>query len=82
MRRMKFEIHKSDFIKLLHKTQNIIEKRNTMPILSNALLIAEKGKISIYATDLEVSLKDEHCPADVQTEGKVAVSAKNLFEPR
>jgi DNA polymerase-3 subunit beta len=39
---MKFEIQKSDFLKLLQKTQNVIEKRNTMPILSNALLVAER----------------------------------------
>src|ERR1700735_2626189 len=76
---MKFEIHKNDFLKLLQKTQTIIEKRNTMPILSNALLVAEKGKVSIFATDLEVSIKDE-IPAEVSDEGKVAVSAKNLFD--
>jgi len=76
---MKFEIQKNDFLKLLQKTQNIIEKRNTMPILSNALLIAESGKVSIFATDLEVSIKDE-ISAQVQEEGKVAVSAKNLFD--
>ncbi|MDZ4677292.1 MAG: DNA polymerase III subunit beta [Oligoflexia bacterium] len=76
---MKFEIQKSDFLNLLQKTQNIIEKRNTMPILSNALLVAEKGKVSIFATDLEVSIKDE-VSANVEVEGKVAVSAKNLFD--
>jgi len=76
---MKFEIQKNDFLKLLQKTQNIIEKRNTMPILSNALLTAEKGKVSIFATDLEVSIKDD-IPARVDEEGKVAVSAKNLFD--
>jgi DNA polymerase-3 subunit beta len=76
---MKFEILKNDFLKLLQKTQNIIEKRNTMPILSNVLLVAEEDKLSIYATDLEVSLKDE-VPAKVDVQGKVAVSAKNLFD--
>jgi DNA polymerase-3 subunit beta len=76
---MKFEIQKDNFLKLLQKTQNIIEKRNTMPILSNALLVAEKGKVSIFATDLEVSIKDE-IPAEVSEDGKVAVSAKNLFD--
>ncbi len=76
---MKFEIEKADFLKILQKTQNVIEKRNTMPILSNALLVAEKGKTVIYATDTEVSLKDE-APAKVEQEGKVAVSAKNLLD--
>jgi DNA polymerase III subunit beta len=76
---MKFQIEKNDFLRLLQKTQNIIEKRNTMPILSNALLVAEKGKISVFATDLEISLRDE-VPAQVDVEGRVAISAKNLFD--
>ncbi|MBK9293695.1 MAG: DNA polymerase III subunit beta [Oligoflexia bacterium] len=76
---MKFKIDKNDFLKLLQKTQNIIEKRNTMPMLSNALLSAEKGKLKIYATDLEISIKDE-CDAEVENPGKVAVNAKNLFD--
>jgi DNA polymerase-3 subunit beta len=76
---MKFEILKNDFLKLLQKTQNIIEKRNTMPILSNILLVAEEDKVSVFATDLEVSLKDE-VPAKVEVPGKVAVSAKNIFD--
>jgi len=76
---MKFEIHKDDFVRLLQKTQNVIEKRNTMPVLSNVLLVAEKEHVSVFATDLEISLKDE-VPARVETEGRVAVSGKNLFD--
>ncbi|MCC6276674.1 MAG: DNA polymerase III subunit beta, partial [Oligoflexia bacterium] len=76
---MKIQIERNDLLNLLQKTQNIIEKRNTMPILSNALLVADSGKLTIFATDLEVSIKD-HCPAKIETEGKVAVSAKSLFD--
>lgn len=76
---MKFEIQKSDFLKLLQKTQNIIEKRNTMPILSNALLVAKGDRLRIFATDLEVSLQDEAI-AKVLEEGEIAVSAKSLFD--
>lgn len=76
---MKFKIQKNDFLKLLQKTLNIIEKRSTMQILTNALLIAERNKLTIYATDLEVSVKDE-CFAEVDVPGKVAVSAKNVFD--
>lgn len=76
---MKFKIDKNDFLKLLYKTQNVIEKRNTMPMLSNALIVAEKDKLKIYATDLEISINDE-CSAIVEIPGKVAVNAKNLFD--
>ncbi len=76
---MKFKVEKTDFLRLLQKTQNIIEKRSTMPILANTLLVAEDGKLSIFATDLEVSIKDE-CPAEVDLPGKVAVNAKNMFD--
>lgn len=76
---MKFKIDKNDFLKLLQKTQNVIEKRNTMPMLSNALLVAEGSKLKIFATDLEVSVKDE-CSVEVEIPGKVAVNAKNLCD--
>jgi DNA polymerase III subunit beta len=76
---MKIEILKKDLINLLGKTQNIVEKRNTMPILVNVLLEADKSEIKVFATDLEVSLTDS-APAKVLNPGKVAVSAKNLFE--
>lgn len=76
---MKIEIEKKDLMSLLGKTQNIVEKRNTMPVLINVLLHAEGNGVRVFATDLEVSLTDE-APAKVLTAGKVAVSTKNLFE--
>ncbi len=76
---MKIEIQKKDLLTLLSRTQNIVEKRNTMPILVNVLLEAKNNSLKVYATDLEVSLTDSS-PAVVKGEGKVAVSAKNLFD--
>lgn len=76
---MKIEIDKRDLLTLIGKTQNIVEKRNTMPILINVLLEAEENVLKVFATDLEVSLTDQ---VKVQTHqnGKVAVSAKSLFD--
>lgn len=76
---MMVEIEKKDLISLLGKTQNIVEKRNTMPVLVNVLLEATERKLKVFATDLEVSLTDE---VDVlqASPGRVAVNAKNLFE--
>ena len=76
---MMLEVEKKDLISLLGKTQNIVEKRNTMPILVNVLLETENLKLRVFATDLEVSLTDE-IPVLREQKGRVAVSAKNLFD--
>lgn len=76
---MKIEIEKKDLLNLIGKTQNIVEKRNTMPILVNILLEAESDHLKVFATDLEVSLTDQ-VKGHVQQPGRVAVSAKKLFE--
>ncbi len=75
---MEIKIKKDLISVLLDKAQNIVEKRNTMPILVNALLEAKDNKLKIYATDLEVSLTDE-VECEIKKEGKVAVDAKNLY---
>lgn len=76
---MKLKIEKKDLINLLAKTQNIVDKRNTMPILVNVLFDANKGRLKVFATDLEVSLTDE-TTADVIEPGQLAVNARNLFD--
>lgn len=76
---MKVEIEKRELLNLIGKTQNIVEKRNTMPILVNILLEADQSVLRVFATDLEVSLTDQ-VKANVTQSGKVAVSAKKLFE--
>lgn len=76
---MKIEIEKKDLLNLIGKTQNIVEKRNTMPILVNILLDADKDSLRVFATDLEVSLTDA-AKAKVLQSGKAAISAKKLFE--
>jgi DNA polymerase-3 subunit beta len=76
---MKIEVEKKDLMSLIGKTQNIVEKRNTMPVLVNVLMEATDGQLRVFATDLEVSLTDS-APVKIEQAGKVAVSAKSLFE--
>ncbi len=76
---MKLEIEKKDLLSLIGKTQNVVEKRNTMPILVNILIEADQDHLKVFATDLEVSLTDQ-IKAKVTQVGKVAVSAKSLFD--
>jgi DNA polymerase-3 subunit beta len=76
---MEFSISKETFTKALQKVQGIVEKRNTMPILSNALIEASNGMLHVTATDLEVGMKSSY-PVNITKEGKITVSAKKIFE--
>ncbi len=75
---MKVKINKNNFSTILARSQNIVEKRNTMPVLVNVLLEVKDNYLKIFSTDLEISLTD-NIPVDVIEPGKVAVNAKNLF---
>jgi DNA polymerase-3 subunit beta len=79
--RMKFKIEKADLQRGLGRIQSIVEKRNSMPILANVLLEAEKsaGTIMLAATDLEVGIRSVH-QATVSKPGSVTVSAKKFYE--
>ncbi|MGE3973116.1 MAG: DNA polymerase III subunit beta [Bdellovibrionales bacterium] len=76
---MKINVEKSDLLSLISKTQNIVEKRNTMPVLANILFEAKDDRLKVFATDLEVSLTDS-IPAEIDQPGQVAVNAKSIFE--
>jgi len=76
---VKISVDKIGLLNVLSKTQNIVEKRNTMPVLANVLLEAKEGSLKVFATDLEVSLTDQIF-ADIEQPGVVAVNAKIFFE--
>ena len=76
---MHFSIEKEVFLKGLSRVQGIVEKRNTIPILSNVLLEAGQNGILITATDLEVGMRAAY-PAQVKKPGKITVSAKKIYE--
>ena len=76
---MQFTIEKEIFLKALGRVQGIVEKRNTIPILSNVLIEADDKAIRLTATDLEVGMQASY-PAQVDTPGKITVSAKKLYE--
>jgi len=76
---MKASLNRDKLFNLIAKAQNIVDKRNTMPVLSNILIKAKNNTLKLYATDLEVSIKT-HCDANVEVEGDVVVNAKNFFD--
>jgi len=76
---MLFSIEKEIFLKGLSRVQGIVEKRNTIPILSNVLIETDNDAIRLTATDLEVGMRAAY-PAKISTAGKITVSAKKLYE--
>ena len=76
---MHFTIEKETFVKGLGRVQAIVEKRNTIPVLSNVLLESIDGALQLTATDLEVGMRSTY-PANIRKPGKITVSAKKLYE--
>jgi DNA polymerase-3 subunit beta len=77
---MELKIGVPELAKALGRSQGIVEKKSTMPILSHVLLEAKKGtELHVSATDLDLAVSSEH-PCEVMKEGGLAVSARHLFE--
>ena len=76
---MKVTIERSALAKALGHVQSVVERRNTIPILSNVLLQAENSALTLTATDLDIEVSEE-APADVADGGATTVSALTLFE--
>lgn len=76
---MKIIVTKDEIQEKLSNIQNIVEKRNTMPMLSHFLLEAGKKGSFIIATDLETALK-EPLQIKVEKEGKICIPARKMFE--
>ena len=77
---MKATIERATLLKSLSHVQSVVERRNTIPILSNVLIDArEDGSIRLMATDLDLQV-DESVPANVATPGATTVSAHTLFD--
>ena len=76
---MEFSIEKDVLLRGLSRIQSIVEKRTTIPILSNVLIEGDEGRIFLTATDLEVGMR-AYYPASTKTPGKIALSAKKLYE--
>jgi DNA polymerase-3 subunit beta len=76
---MELTVTKADLQKELQLCQGVVEKRSTIPILSNVLLKAADGRLQIAATDLDVTILSS-CAAKVITPGGVTIEAKRFFD--
>ena len=74
---MKFSIERADLVKAVSQAQSVVERRNTIPILSNVLIEATPEGISFRATDLDTEIVDR-AQAQVERPGATTVSASML----
>ncbi len=76
---MKLTIERGDLLNALSHVQNIVERRNTIPILSNVLMTAEDGALTLTATDLDIEAIDS-AEAKIDKKGAVTAPAGVLFD--
>ena len=76
---MKFIVEKKNLFKSLSHVQSVVEKKNTIPILSNILIEAKDNSLIISATDMDISITDKlNC--NIIEEGSTTVSAHTLYD--
>jgi len=76
---MEFSVTKSALLNELSITQGVVERKTTIPILSNLLVEAKGSRLTITATDLELSIRTS-CEAKIKKEGAGTIPAKKLIE--
>src|ERR1700682_1949526 len=76
---MEFSVKKFDLLEELELTQGVVERKTTIPILSNLLCETKGNTLTITATDLELTIRTS-CDAKVKKEGAGTIPAKKLLE--
>jgi len=76
---MKINVERGAFLKALNHVQSVVERRNTIPILSNVMIEAAKGQLKLTATDLDIEIV-ESLPADVLRNGAATAPAHMLYD--
>ena len=77
---MQFTVKRDILLKSLNYVQGVVEKKNTLPILSNVLLQLRDNKLSIVATDLDIVFYDEISEVKILKEGSTTTSAAILYD--
>jgi len=76
---MEITVSKAELLRELTATQGVVERKTTIPILSNYLFEASGDKLSLTATDLDLSLRTS-CNAKVKKEGACTIPARKLYD--
>ena len=77
---MKATIERATLLRCLSHVQSVVERRNTIPILSNVLIEAEGDGLKVMATDLDLQVVEHIDAASVESSGAITVSAHLLFD--
>jgi len=76
---MEFTVSRADLVRELNLSQGVVERKTTIPILSNVLVEADGDRIHLTATDLELGIRCS-CPARVKKSGGGTVPARRLLD--
>src|SRR5712692_2886445 len=76
---MKLTIERAAFLRALSHVQSVVERRTTIPILSNVLLRAESGKLALSATDMDLEIV-ERVAVQIDREGRTTAPAHTLYD--
>jgi DNA polymerase-3 subunit beta len=76
---MEFTVSKANLVRELSFSQGVVEKKTTIPILSNVLIEAQGDRIVLTATDLELGIRCS-CPAKVKKQGSGTIPARRLLD--
>jgi DNA polymerase III subunit beta len=76
---MRFSLSREAFLKPLQQVVNVVERRQTLPVLANLLVHVEDGRLSMTGTDLEVEMVSRSDVDDAQN-GETTIPARKLFE--
>lgn len=81
LRRMKATIERATLLRCLSHVQSVVERRNTIPILSNVLIESSAdGTVKVMATDLDLQVVESFSAVSVESAGAITVSAHLLFD--
>ena len=76
---MRFSLQREVFLKPLTQVVNVVERRQTLPVLANLLAQVQDGQLSLTGTDLEVEMVARTQVDDAQ-DGETTIPARKLFE--
>ncbi len=76
---MKFEVSQSNIFKCIYHLQGIVDKKNSLPILSNILLEAKDNKLTLSSTDMDISIV-ETLECNVLEEGSTTINSQIFYD--
>jgi DNA polymerase-3 subunit beta len=76
---MRYSLSREAFLKPLQQVVNVVERRQTLPVLANLLVQVDQGRLSMTGTDLEVEMV-ARCAVEDSQPGETTIPARKLFE--